>query len=356
MANSNDQNEVSASDSDIKPAQPKAPVSKTGVFGLLVAILALAAAGWSGWQLNEMRNLPNAVNTATSDFRNLSRRLDQLREGLREQEDAIDDLEDTLASGLSAVSDLPLRVEQVEELVKSVPGVDSKQRSQWLRAEALYYLRIANAQAQLVGDAEVAASALTLADEKLLESGDPRMAAVREQISNELAALRAVPKLDREGISFRLQSLIGQTDEWPFREAMPTSFKPDPGVPEGEMSFTDRILGTLKSVFDSIVSVKQIDGEPLEQQLGVAERALIVENLRSELQVARLAFLANNPELFGQALQQSATQLRRYFDMDAESVTAALDMLAELGTTKFPGDIPDISASLALLQSVGESE
>ncbi len=357
MAKSNDKTEESETKPEADaPDNTKAPVSKAGVLALLLAIVALAGAGWSGWQLNQLGNVPGALDTAANDYQSLAGQLERLQRDQADQQEALKDLEDSLSAGLSSVSDVPLRVQQVEELVKSVPGVEAKQRSDWLRAEALYYLRIANAQAQLTGNAAIAASALQLADEKLLASGDPRLGAVRAKVSDEITALRAVPTIDKEGISFRLQSLAAQTSDWPFRSASPDSFKPAIQAPEGEMSAWDRLLGTLKSVFESIILVKQIEGEPLEQQLGMTERALITENLRSELQIARLAFLANNPELFDQALKQSGAQLLLYFDTDAEAIKVALETIAELRETTFPGAIPDISESLGLFLALEEKQ
>ena len=82
-------------------------------------------------------------------------------------------------------------VDRLEQTVTALPGTNQPGRSQWLKTEATYYLRIANAQVLLGGDAEVIAGALRLADEKLRETGDPTVAPVRAVLSEEIAALEA---------------------------------------------------------------------------------------------------------------------------------------------------------------------
>ncbi len=74
------------------------------------------------------------------------------------------------------------------------------------------------------------------------------------------------------------------------------------------------------------------------------------------MQIARLAFLANNDALFKQAIENSDNQIKAYFDGDSEAVAAALETLGELSSTAFPGQLPDISKSLAMFLAVGERQ
>lgn len=349
MANSN---EAAA---EAAPA-PRGGSAWPAVLAILLALIAVGIAGFSAWQFMQVSHIPGALNATAADFAGLEAQLDQLTESQAEQRAALRDLEARLDQALERNKDLPLRIEQVETLVKSVPGVNADKRSDWLTAEALYYLKLANAQATLAGNAEVAASALKLADEKLRESGDPRMTAVRAQLSDEITALRAIPTVDRAGISFRLQSLIAQVPDWPLRVQAPTSFRPEVEMPAGDLGPWERFTQTLAAVFDSIISVKKVEGDPVMLQLSLAEQALVLENVKSELQIARLAFLANNDALFKQAVDHSANQIEKYFDPEAEGVAAALETLDELSATTFPGQLPDISASLAMFLAVGDKQ
>jgi uncharacterized protein HemX len=340
-------------------AAPRAPSRWPGVLAvlaLLVSLAAAGAAGFSAWQFAQVSYVPRALDSSASDLAGLTEQLNRLNQVQAEQQSVLRDFEVSIDAAVTQLKDVPLRLEQVETLVKSVPGINADRRSEWLTAEALYYLKLANAQASLTGNAAVAASALQLADEKLRESGDPRLTAVRAQLSDEITALRAVPSVDRAGISFRLQSLITQVPEWSLRTEAPTSFRPEVELPQGDLGPWERFTETLKAVFASVISVKKVEGEPVALQLSVAERSLVLENIKSELQIARLAFLGNDEALFKQSLKHCIEQINRYFNVESEGVAAALETLNELSATGFVVDIPDISTSLAMFLAIGESQ
>ncbi len=83
----------------------------------------------------------------------------------------------------------------------------------------------------------------------------------------------------------------------------------------------------------SIVSVKQT-GEPVVTQLGSADEALIIETVEAEIQLARLALIRGNDELFRQSLARVDDQLEAFFDTDAAAVNAAQN---DTGRTAGPG-------------------
>jgi len=324
---------------------------------LLLSVLAIAAAGWTALQLVALQDIPSRVSGDAGKIQDLSRRLDGLAQQSGRQQQLIADLESSLESGLGIIPELSLRLTQSEQQLANIPGINARSRANWLVTEALYYLQIANAQATLAGNATVAASALQLADDKLRDAGDPSLTAVRAQLSTELAALKAVPIIDRTGISFRLQSLAAQAGSWSFRSTAPDNFSPDIQVADDGAEATDywaRFVATVKAVFASIVSIKETDA-PRVAQLGSAEEALIVEAVKAELQVARLALIGGNAELFMQSLEHVNEQIDEYFDTDSTAVAAARVTVAELRALELPGPLPDISGSLALMRSLTDT-
>jgi uroporphyrin-3 C-methyltransferase len=355
---------MSAQDSDTPistDANVAAPTPKRsiGTFlslaSLLIALVAIVIAAWSNWQLLSLQALPARVSGDEGRLTELTRQLDLLAEDADKQQLLTEDIQASLEQGLSELAALPLRLEQVEQAVANIPGINPQSRSNWLKTEALYYMRIANAQALLAGDAQIAASALELADEKLREAGDPAMTKVRAQLSEEIAALKAIPEIDRIGISFRLASLSTLADSWPFRSAAPDNFSPEMDKPAEELGAWDRFIATIKAVLTSIVSIKETEG-PRVTQLGVAEQALIVESVKAELQVARLSFVSGNTELFSQSLARTVMQVETYFDTEAAPVAAALATLTEIQAIEIPVGMPDISGSLSLMLAAARTD
>ncbi len=330
------------------PVPARAPATFISLASVLIAVTAIGIAAWSSWQLLSLQTLPARISGDESRLTELTRRLDMLSEDADKQRQETEDIQASLEQGLAALADLPLRLEQIEEVVANIPGISQQSRAYWLKTEALYYMRIANAQALLAGDAKIAASALTLADDKLREAGDPSMVNVRAKLSEEITALNAMPEIDRAGISFRLQSLSTLADSWPFRSKAPDSFSPELDDPAPDLDAWDRFVATIQKVLANIISITETQSTPIAQ-LGAAEQALIVESVKAELQVARLSFANGNTELFGQSLVRVVTQAELYFDTESAVVAAALVTLADIQAIEMPGEMPDISGSLSLM-------
>jgi uroporphyrin-3 C-methyltransferase len=322
--------------------------SATSFLPALALAVALAAGGVAGWSFLQVKDLPSRLMGDEGQLTELKRRIEILVEDAEKQRAEAKVLREQLEAAAQQLNDVPVRLEQVEEAVASIPDINSNSRSDWLKSEALYYLRVANAQALLSGNAELTSNALQLADDKLREAGDPAMAKVRARISEEIAALQAMPQVDRTGISFRLQALLSGADEWPLRNLAPDSFVPESDEPAAELGRWERFIATLKAVLGSIITVKETNEAPL-LQLSATEKALIVEGVKAELQVARLAFASNNTELFAQSLARASAEIELYFDADSSAVSAALATLAEIQAIELAGDLPDITGSLSLM-------
>jgi len=342
-------------------AANRPPVGRSlALLALLLAAVAIAAAGFAGWQLQKLQQLPDRVAAGDGRLQRLdgefSRSAARLIADASTNAAAIGVLQQGLAKQQAAQQQLALQMQQFTERVDNFAGSAIEQRNRLLKSEAIYYLRVANAQAVLVADPQVAARALQLADEKLRSVNDPALTTVRAKLSEELAALQAIPDVDTVGISFRLQSLATQVSAWPLKNPVPERFASEGSVAElpAEGSAWKRFIATLQSVFDSIVSVRKSSAAP-DVQLTAAERTMVVESVRAEVQLARLAFITGEMELFRQSLERIRQQAETYFDAESGAVSSALATLAELAAVELPGPVPDISASLSMLLSADSS-
>jgi len=310
----------------------------------------LLAAGWTIWQMLALPQLPARIGADSDRLVSLTRQADSLAAIGKRQEQQIADLAASLEDGLAVLPEMSNQIVQNEQRLANLPVLDSGTRNDWLKAEALNYLQIANAQATLAGNAQMAASALQFADEKLRDSNDPAMVPVRAQLAKDLNLLRALPQVDRAGMSFRLQALASQSGTWTFQGLAPDSVEQHVGNVElaPGQSVWQQVLAKVRAVFSSLIIIKKVDAPPAAQ-LGSAERAIILAEIRAELQLARLALAAGDAESFRQSLRQLSQRLKEYFDTDAAAVAAALKTLDELQATELPGALPDISGALSLL-------
>lgn len=332
-------------------SQPARTRQTLGAVALIVAVGALLVAGWASWQLQQLQRLPDRINMDATRIAGLTRQVDILAAASSRQEQQLEDLATSLEDGLAILPELVTRIGQSEQALAGLAALDANSRSDWLKAEALYYLQIANTEALLAADPKVAATALQFADDRLRALDDPALAPVRAQLTTDLTTLRALPQVDHAGMAFRLQALADQAATWPLRSGAPESFTPAVRPTETVVgSLWQRMVAALKSAFASLVSIKQTRA-PAATQLGAADRALLVATIKAELQLARVALVGNDARSFRQSLQQVSAQLRQYFDTQSAAVTAALATLDELQATELQGALPDISGALKLLQA-----
>ncbi|NND53892.1 MAG: hypothetical protein HKN56_02850 [Gammaproteobacteria bacterium] len=349
--------------------QPEASSKGSGgkALGSIAAILALAAIGAAGYvwtEVQKLQALPQQLQAGAGQTQQLRSETDQQLKRLAAQVDGsnagIAELQELVAGEVAALAELSSSVAELEEQFAALTGSDQARRNRFLQAEALYYLRVANARASLASDADVARSALEFADEKLQKIGNPRLAPVRAALAQEIAALKSVPDVDVTGVAFALQALAAQVDSWPLQNPPPERFNTQVSPMEAAteaLEETDaadawtRFRATVADVFGSIVKVRDNTDTP-EVQLSEAQYALVIQSVRGEIQVARLSLVTGEYELYTQALGRIDEQIRGYFNTADQAVEAALATVAELSAVERPAAMPDISGSLALLLDI----
>jgi len=335
-------------DSQKKPARSS---SGRWTSGLALLVALLAAAG-TGYQWNEQRasGLGGQVAELNADLQAANLALKRLTGESRKIDSELSVLSAQVNGQLAT---LPARMDQAERTLDSIPGASSDAWSTWLLTEVEYLLRVANAQLNLVGNIDVSLQALDLADEKLRDLGSPGLTGVRSLLSEERAALRAVPRPDAEGIVLSLSGLANSIDNLPLASRAPGSYGGS-GKPDTEESGLQRAWRVIVDALMSIVSVKR-DEESVTPLMTEAGESMLIRSLDMDLQIAKLAILRNESELYRNSLQAVLDRLEKYFDSDAPPVQAAKDTINELLTVELPEAMPDISGSLTLLSRVRQN-
>ncbi|NNF40957.1 MAG: hypothetical protein HKN64_06225 [Woeseiaceae bacterium] len=347
---------------DNEPPPPAKPVKQRGNgvawLALLASLIALAAVGYS-----VSRDWLAAKDTGTADtLARLDGRVATLQQGLSEIDGrvtrldvpnsdaagAIDAIRQELAAGLAGVEALPARMSSLEAAVGALSGVSEASRETWLLAEAEYYLQIANAQLQLANNPELAALALRMADERVVQISDPALTNVRQAIADDRAALDLLDKPDIAGATLTLASLARVVESLPLAAAAsrPGTVTQPVDAEQGGMA---RAWRSVKDAMSGLVKVTPPDQEKLSLLTPDAEYFLR-NNLALQLQSARLALLRGEQAVFEQTLDDAAALISQYFDNGSASVEGALATLGEIRSTVLATALPDISGSLRQLR------
>jgi len=253
-----------------------------------------------------------------------------------------------LDTRLQLFDSLPSRMSNLESSMSSLQGVSAGARNTWLLAEAEYYMQIANAQLQLAGNPHLAALALGMADERIVQLADPALTEVRRAISDELAALEVMDKPDIEGITLTLSSLARVVASLPLRQIAETRAIEESEV-DPDLSGVDRAWASVKGAVSGLVKVTGPDQTAIPLLTPDAVYFLRT-NLTLQLQVARLALLRGEQAIFQQSLDDAADWLEQYFDANSAQVGSALETIDEIRGGLMAVTTPDISQSLRSLR------
>ena len=341
------------------PAKPVRQRSGNPVAWLafLAAIVALAASGYVAW--NDWRT---PVDTSADDeIARVEGRLEALVQerydevdsrlaGLADQDSGVDAdlaaLRQDVDERIRLLSSLPARISTLESSVASLAGVSEGARDAWIIAESEYYMQIANAQLQLANNPHLAALALKLADERIVQLANPALTDVRRAISDELAALEIMERPDIEGATLTLASLARVVESLPLASA--DDDEPTPEI-DPELSGPGRAWASVKGAMSGLVKVTPPERAKLVQLSPDAE-FFLRNNIALQLQSARLALLRGEQAIFEQTLDDTSALLNDYFDTDSAAVQGALTTIAEIRQYVFTTAVPDISESLRLLR------
>ena len=343
---------------EASPAAPKRGGATIAWLSFVVAMLALSIAGYVAWQGRQaaldtatedrVARLESRVAEATGSLGALDARIEEVGQRDPGIDAALDAARREFDERLRALDALPARLSTLEGSVAALAGVSEGARDAWVVAEAEYYMQIANAQLQLANNPHLAALALRMADERIVQLADPRLTDVRRALSDELAALDVMEKPDIEGATLTLASLARVVESLPLASEALADDEADEGV-DPELSGAGRAWASVKNAMSGLVKVTPRDQAKLVALTPDAEYFLR-SNLALQLQSARLALLRGEQAIFQQSMDDTTALLHDYFDLGSAQVAATLQTIAEVRNHVFAVEVPDISESLRLLR------
>ena len=318
-------------------------------------------------ELEDLIGRLDALENQTSEqmpleLEDLIGRLDALENSSADTEAAMQALAEQVTQAESAegfdpalLDELNERIEQAEAAASAAPQPVAVPVNQDFALEEIEsYLRVANRQLQLAGNFAAAETALGLADERLAQLDDPAFLGVRSEIADEIAALQRVEQPDLTGIALALSALSEQASGLALKghERVAPATAPDQtNAAAGSQSGWDRFVASVQAALKGLVAVRRTDSA-VEPLLPPDEVYFLYRNLELKLEVARLALLQRNQEVYRTSLRGVRSWLNTYFDTQDGSVANALNQIADLEGKQIAPTLPDISGSLQQLQQV----
>ena len=331
---------------------------KGGVLAIALVIIlavALALVAWQGWQrLDSQQQRIDALAQQTQSSASqqaVSELESRIESGEAERSQALEGTLSELRSELDSYrSEMNSTLDDVLAQLSQEQETDERD---WLHAEAAYLLRLANQRLQLEGDVDGAAALLRTADARLVDADNPALTAVRREIANELAALDAVPRVDRTGIYLALNAqqerIAGLRLSQEVEERAVTS-----GIEQPPTGTFQRQLARFGEELKDLVVIRHHD-EALETLITPEQETYLRQSLRLVLEQSQLALLKEEQELYEASLDKALELLNGYYDTEREATQSVITRLQELKQTEVTPELPDISASQQALANFIEN-
>jgi uroporphyrin-3 C-methyltransferase len=339
------------------PAPPSPPPARKSFSAVawLALLLVLALAGAAAWYLQDLLKREAvlldrlAVLEQTAGQR--ENNLEQLGERWRaELETGLGELRQEAAGQARSAQSLE---EQLTAVRSELARFSANDRESWLLAETEYLLRLANQRLIMAGDTESAQALLSSADKVLRELDDVALHTVRAAVASDIAAVRAVPSIDTEGIYLRLSALVDQAGklvifEFPEQESQPGGADADTWQGRLEQGYEQALLR-----LSDYVIIRRRD-VPMQALMDPQWEGLVRQNLRMLLEQAQVALLSSNQTLYQASLERARHWVAEFFESDAAAAQAMDREIRQLADLQVAAVLPDISGSLNALDDAIE--
>jgi len=241
-------------------------------------------------------------------------------------------------------SQLNEKVKSQNELISTLQQTVNGGKESWRLVQASYLVKLANDNLQFEQDVDAASRLLQAVDNDLINIEDANLLTIRRAVASDLESLRAVPKVDVNGIFTKLAAVNNQLDALPFfsKQAENTQAKPNS---EPEVSWWKKqLLNTWKDLREIVVIRYNKSGNP--PLIAPEQREFLLQNLHAKLDNASWALLHKNSQIYHASLEQETDWIKRNFVQDAEVTKAVLTSLEELKKENIQPNLPNINASI----------
>ena len=325
---------------------------------LLLGVSAGLVAGYRYWLdlQADLQRLNAVIEEAAREQAVLQAGIEDARRAFAEQEQQMRVQQEAFQSQREALGKerekLRLQQEAVERALVSAQRIGTAADSDWMLAEAAYLMRLAQQRLALEQDVNGARAALDSADRRLLATGNPRWAEVREVLAGEQSALAAVPEPDLSQLGAALDDLIDQAQGLRLAPSGGAQSE-SPPTSGGADAPSERSLASLPadlwSGFGSLMKVRRHE-QAAPRPSGLSPDLYLQETLRLQLEAARAALARRNRALYQGSLGAALGWLDEFASPDAELSVAFRQRLQALAAVDISPTLPDISASLNMFE------
>ena len=267
-------------------------------------------------------------------------RLVELQTVIQDQTEARKQIDESVKGGMDKLTERQQTVtEAVDELLKSSRHL----RHEWLVAEAEYLVNLASHRLILAQDVKTAIAALKAADDRLRETGDPSLIVLRKALAEDISSLQAVDLPDIAGLSLKLNAIVQDVDDLPLLTPEPESAaKRQTGPASPPVENWKELPAAMWEDMKKLVIIRDHQG-PIKPLLSPEQHFFLSQNLKLQLEQARLALLTGEDEVYHERLDTAQGWISNWFDPENNRTIHMLDQLKELAAINVQPSLPELT-------------
>lgn len=325
-----------------KKAKSKPAARHTARYVILFLLLVIAAAGVGGYYGFTF------IKQQTARMETLAAAQAQLHDQNAQLKSQLDESLQTLSKQQSDLAND----------IQTLRARDQHLRKDWLLNEAEYLLQLANYRLLFARDINTAIAALHTADDRLRETGDPGLIGVRKVIAESVQALKAVPQADLAGLSLSMSAITKDVASLPLNTPDPLSRQTEQktvGAETRKVKSWSALPAAIWHDLKGLIIIRD-HSQPVEPLLAPDQRFFLTENLRLQIEQARLAMLTGHAEVYQERLATAIHWVEKYFDKESARTQATLATLKQLQSSAIAPPLPDISKPYRALEQYRQNQ
>ncbi|MFI4938663.1 MAG: uroporphyrinogen-III C-methyltransferase [Candidatus Berkiellales bacterium] len=214
-------------------------------------------------------------------------------------------------------------LQAVKSQLATVQARPSPNSSDAILIEVKSLALMANERLNLAHDISSAINALTMAEEQLAKSDDPRFATLKEALAKDIAVLKNLPEINRETLWEQLNTAKDQLDHLHFKQLSEnTEVKTVAHPPlNKEMPAWQKALQGTWQEFKSLVRVTKVDENKVVPALAAQDKAQILRTIQGKIEETQWALLHGNHKIYAESLHGLHDDIQTYFAANQEQIT-----------------------------------
>ncbi len=335
MANNENKQQIDDNVQDAELVTEKAAANNKAVW-IALALLLLLMLGSAIWQYQQINS---QQQQQTEQFNTLEGELATLQSSSELHQRQFMELGEQLKA----------QSKKLDEFISRETLTSEELKRTWALQEIEYLLNVANQRALLAHDVDGAIRALEMADKQIQAMSDYRLHPLRALIAEEVMDLEALADIDTAGIAIKLQTAAKHVQTLRVKKGPEVEFDESQNMPSATESDAGwkQALDDIWQQMRSLVVIRH-DQTGETAVLVPEQRYFLYQNLRLQLESARLALLNADNDNYQHSLQTAINWLQQYFTGDQRD--ALLNTLKKLQDAQINISIPNISGSLNWLE------